>query len=275
MTALRPAWSEQFDADMLGVVRALAPDLLTREGALGARPGAGAGVDVAIVDSGIEVGHPRVGDLATSVALTVDPAAGGGVRIDETAGDAFGHGTACAGIVRAAAPACRLHSVRVLGERLTGKGAVFAAGLRHAVRSGCHVVNLSLSTSNEAHALALHELSDEAAHRGVVLVCAVSNTPSPSFPSTYSSVISVAAHAGTDPERWSWNPHPPVEVGAPGIDVDVAWVGGGSVVVTGNSFAAAHVSGIVARILGNHPGLTPFQVKTVLHALADNAVSDS
>ena len=269
MSALRPAWSEQFDAGTLAPVRALSPALLTRDGALGAAAGAGAAVDVAVIDSGVEADHPRVGGLASSVALSLDP--DGGVRVQDSDGDAFGHGTACAGIIRAAAPACRLHSVRVLGERLTGKGAVFASGLRHAIRSGCQVVNLSLSTANDAHALVLHELADEAAHRGVLLVCAVSNTPSPSFPSTYASVVSVAAHAGTDPERWSWNPCPPVEVGAPGIDIDVAWVGGGSVVVTGNSFAAAHVSGIVARIVGNHPGLTPFQIKTVLHALADNA----
>ncbi|WP_436691900.1 S8 family serine peptidase [Geodermatophilus sp. CPCC 205506] len=45
--------------------------------------------------------------------------------------------------------------------------------------------------------------------------------------------------------------------------------------VTGNSFAAAHVSGLVARILSKRPGLTPFRMKTVLHALADNVESDT
>ena len=40
---------------------------------------------------------------------------------------------------------------------------------------------------------------------------------------------------------------------------------------SGNSFAAAHVSGLVARILSKHPGLTPFQMKTVLQAVARNA----
>ncbi|MGK5171236.1 S8 family serine peptidase [Geodermatophilus sp. CPCC 205761] len=45
--------------------------------------------------------------------------------------------------------------------------------------------------------------------------------------------------------------------------------------MTGNSFAAAHVSGLVARILSKRPGLTPFQMKTVLHALADNVESDT
>ena len=40
---------------------------------------------------------------------------------------------------------------------------------------------------------------------------------------------------------------------------------------TGNSFAAPHIAGLVTRIVGAHPGVTPAEVKTVLRALADNA----
>ena len=47
--------------------------------------------------------------------------------------DLFGHGTACAGIIKMVAPRCELYSVRVLGQNLSGKGAVFAAGLRWAI----------------------------------------------------------------------------------------------------------------------------------------------
>jgi subtilisin family serine protease len=51
----------------------------------------------------------------------------------------------------------------------------------------------------------------------------------------------------------------------------VAWQGGTSIVATGNSFATPHVAGLAARVLSKHPGLTPFQVKSVLQAVADNA----
>jgi len=61
-----------------------------------------------------------------------------------------------------------------------------------------------------------------------------------------------------------------VEFGAPGIEVLVAWDDGGWITATGNSFAAPHITGIVARILGKHPGLTLFQMKTVLRALSAN-----
>ena len=58
--------------------------------------------------------------------------------------DLLRHGTACAGIIRRVAPEARLHSIRVLGERLSGKGLVFAAGLEWAIERGFRVVNLSL-----------------------------------------------------------------------------------------------------------------------------------
>ena len=67
------------------------------------------------------------------------------------------------------------------------------------------------------------------------------------------------------------NPTPPVEFGAPGIDLEVAWADGGNIVATGNSLAAPHIAGLVARIVGTHPGITPVEVKTILRALADNA----
>lgn len=267
---LRPAGSERFAPGVLRPVRPL-PVGITRDWAWGGSTGAG--VDVAVVDSGIEDGHPLVGRVDSAVALTPDPAAPDGVRVVEGPhDDLFGHGTACAGIIRQLAPDCRLHSVRVLGDRLTARGPVFAAGLRWALDQGFAVVNLSLSTGKEDYHGLFHDLADEAYFRGVALVCAVSNAPVASYPSQYAAVLSVAAHGGRDPEGFDYNPDPPVELGAPGIDVEVAWRGGGTLRATGNSFAAPHVAGLVARVLSKHPGLTPFQLKTVLHAVADNAV---
>ena len=67
-----------------------------------------------------------------------------------------------------------------------------------------------------------------------------------------------------------YNPVPPVEFFARGLDVDVAWLGGSTIRSTGNSFATPHMTGICALVLGKHPELTPFQVKSVLHATAAN-----
>jgi subtilisin len=187
--------------------------------------------------------------------------------------DLYGHGTACAAIVRRTAPGCEIISVRVLGPRLSGKGEVFVAGLRWAIAAGARVLNLSLSTNRFDLLADLHAIADEAAHAGAVIVSAMNNVPAPTFPSEFSNVISVAASAGRDPFEILANPAPPADFGAPGIDIDVAWLGGTTMTVTGNSFAAPHVAGLAARVLSKHPSLTAYQLKAVLRSICANATA--
>lgn len=246
-----------------------APSPVTRDWAWGGSTGTG--VRVAVVDSGIEASHPAIGHLAGAVAIEPDPAAKGGLRLLEGPHqDLFGHGTACAGIIRRLAPDAELFSVRVLGKTLKGSGSALIAGIDWALEHDMDVINLSLSTRKRDYYALLHDLADKAYFRNAMLVCAVNNVPATSYPAEYSSVFSVGACATDDPEGVLYNPSPPVEFGAPGIEIEVPWRGGGRITTTGNSFAAAHVSGLLARILAKHPGLTPFQLKTVLHAVCAN-----
>ena len=271
MTVRRPAYSAAFAPD---AVRALDPilplDGMTRDWAWGGSTGQG--VKVAVIDSGIDADHPAVGGVQGYVAIREGP--DGLVYDTEPHADVYGHGNACAGIIRVLAPDCELYSVRVLGAGLSGRGVVFAAGLRWAIEQGIHVCNLSLGTTKKDFFGVFHELADQAYFRNVALVTAANNMPTPSFPSVYASVIAVASHSEPDPERFYYNPQPPVEFGAPGIDVRVAWQNGGWITATGNSFAAPHVTGIVARVLAKHPGLTPFELKAVLRALSANVARD-
>ena len=102
------------------------------------------------------------------------------------------------------------------------------------------------------------------------MVTAANNLAKSSFPSLYASVASVACNLSKDPFRFHFNPEPPTEFLAPGIDVEVSWRGGTRVVGTGNSYAAPHIAGIAALIKSKHPDLRPFQLKTVLWATAAN-----
>jgi subtilisin len=265
-----PEWSEAFAPGALGEVEALPLPQPTREWAWGSATGRG--VKVAVIDSGVEAHHPRVGGLSGSVAIQADDESDTGFSVVEgDHEDLVGHGTACAGIIRMIAPEAEIYSIRVLGPNLRGRGALFVAGIRWALDAGIQVANMSLSSKSDQWFGPLHEIADEAYFSNIILVCAANNVPGPTYPSQYASVVSVAALEGQDPFAIAYNPRPPVEFGARGIDVDVAWSGGKSIVATGNSFAAPHVAGMVALLLSKHPGLTPFQVKAALQALANNA----
>jgi subtilisin family serine protease len=231
----------------------------------------GRGVKVAVIDSGVDSDHPEL-DGRVDGYVDVSERAGEIVLDTDPHVDRYGHGTACAGVIRSLAPDCELHSVRVLGPMLAGRAAVLAAGLRWAIDNEMHVCNLSLGTTRREFASVLHDLADRAYFSHVMLVTAANNEPMVSYPSHFASVISVASHDRADIDLVYCNPEPPVEFGALGIDVRVPWRGKGWLTVTGNSFAAPHVSGIVARILAKHPGLTVFQMKTVLRALAANTI---
>ncbi len=271
MTADLPAWSEPFAGDRRALLSRHGPwGRVDRAWALG--DGAGRGVRVAIVDSGVEGAHDAIGGrLVASVAVERDGE--GWSVVDAPPDDLVGHGTACAGIVHALAPDAELVSIRVLGVDNRGNGGGFATGLAWAIeQSGASVVNLSLSSRSDAFFASLHELADEAYFRNVLLVSAANNVAVASYPSLFAAVVSVAAHDVPRPDAWFYNPEPPVEFGAHGLNVDVAWRGGARMTVTGNSFAAPHIAGLAARIRSAHPGITPFETKAILAATADNAM---
>jgi subtilisin family serine protease len=265
--AALPAWSLPKDAVDRITLPGDWPERVTREWALGGSTGKGA--RVCILDSGVEAGHPRVGELESAVAISLgenDEV----VATEDTEGDVSGHGTACAGIVRALAPECSLSSVRVLGSTFTGSGAVLLAGLRYAVEQGFDVINMSLSTTKKPFAGVLHELADSAYFRRTVLVASAHNMPVESYPWRFSSVVSVGSHEEPDPLAFFYNPSPPVEFFGRGVNVEVPWLGGRSLTVSGNSFATPHLSAICALVLAKHPELTPFQLKSVLYLTATN-----
>jgi subtilisin len=262
-----PAWSLPAEAVERIALPGEWPGQITREWAWG--DATGAGVRVCVLDSGVEAGHPLVGEVQQSVAISIE---GDDVIVEhnDKEGDLCGHGTACAGVIRSLAPDCELTSVRVLGAGFTGSGTVLLEGLRWAIDQSYDVINMSLSTTKQKFASLLHELADSAYFRRTMLVASAHNMPVESYPWRFSSVISVGSHEQEDPYAYYYNPTPPVEFFARGVDVEVAWTGGGRLVCTGNSFATPHITGIAALVLSKHPELTPFQLKSVLYLTATN-----
>ncbi len=265
-----PAWTEPFRAERRDDLARRSPfaegvpeiDWLSMTGQ---------GMTVAIIDSGVDGDHPAVGGRLVR-SLRVDLSENDGEVVDDDKGDVVGHGTACAGIIHGLAPEAEFISIRVLGPDNKGKGLAFAHAIDWVVEHGIPVTNMSLSSRSEPLFATFHDLVDQAYFADCLLVCSASNMQGhESYPSVFSSVVSVAAHDIPDPLTYFYNPRPPVEFGAWGVDVPVAWLGGSTIVATGNSFAAPHITGLLARLRSAYPGATPFEAKTLLARAASNA----
>lgn len=234
----------------------------------------GAGVRVCVLDTGVDPTHPMIGTVDATMGIESDEA--GALRVVPVPpGDPAGHGTACASIIRAIAPQCRLTSVRVLAAGFNGDGSALLAGLEWAIDEGYDVINMSLSTSKPVVRARLAELCDTAYFRRTLICAAAHNAPVQSFPWRFSAVVSVASTdtAQTATGSHYYNLSPPVEFLAPGVGVRVAWSNHAVIRATGNSFATPHVTGLCALLLSKHPGLTPFETKTILYLTSANVWS--
>ncbi len=226
-------------------------DRIDAEWAWGASTGAG--VSVAVVDTGIDGDHP---DLAANIVEGVNfvskPAwkpANPGKWDDDN-----GHGTHVAGIIAAAnndigvvgvAPEASLYAVKVLDRSGSGYISTVIAGIQWCVAAGVDVANMSLGT--DADVEAMHEACDAAQAAGLILVAAAGNDGAHvDYPAAYDSVIAVGATAGDDSVYIYSSPGPQVYVAAPGVAVPSTWKGGEYNTITGTSMATPHVAGTIA-----------------------------
>lgn len=214
----------------------------------------GAGVRVAVVDTGIDATHP---DLEGRVT-------GGYGATGEGWHDANGHGTHVAGTVAAAgrpggvagvAPEAELLAVRVLGPFGEGSLSDLLDGLGWCLGCGVHVVNLSLG-AKEGHPL-MEKAVARLIEAGIVVVAAAGNSgPGPDtleYPGACPGVISVGAISpGGEVAPFSSRGRR-LSVSAPGVGILSTWPGGEYRRLSGTSMAAPHVAGVAALLL-SRPG---------------------
>jgi len=216
----------------------------------------GAGVRVAILDTGIDYEHEELDDNYVG---------GYDFVFDDT--DPFddsynSHGTHVAGIVAAeqngigvvgVAPEVDLFAVKVLDGAGFGTVDWIIAGIELAVRNGSDVINLSIEGPDTQ---ALHDACDQAYAAGSIVVAAGGNSPlgggPVEYPAGYDSVIAVTATDAFDVPGYFAPIDEKLELAAPGVAVLSTVAGGGYAELSGTSQAAAHVAGVAAlRILSN------------------------
>ena len=222
----------------------------------------GAGILVAVLDTGADTAHPvlagqtapawnYVDDTAdvSDVAQGVD-SNGNGLR-DE----AVGHGTFVSGLVNLAAPRARILPARVLDSDGIGNTFAVAEAIVDSVRAGAQVINLSFGTSEKVESKVVQEALRVAANHDVVVISAAGNLRStdPQFPASASTVFGVAALGSGSQLAFFSNRGPWVEVAAPGDQIVGPMPGGGYAVWSGSSMSSALVSGQAALLRAVDP----------------------
>jgi subtilisin len=216
----------------------------------------GDGVDIAILDTGLDRDHE---DLADNV--------GGGIAYVDAKGknsynwfDDNGHGSHVAGTIAAVdnslgvkgvAPSATIYGVKVLNHRGSGSWSDFVAGVNWAKNNGMDIVSMSLSGGfNQA----AKDAVDAAETAGLVLIGAAGNDGSAvDYPAKYDSVIAVSATNSNDGyPSWS-NYGPEIIVSAPGVSIYSTYKNGGYTTMSGTSMATPHVTGVAALILADDP----------------------
>jgi hypothetical protein len=217
------------------------------------RGATGAGVRVALIDSGVNARHSHVGWVAGGVALSLDDR--GTVRLGDDYSDRLGHGTALAGILRAIAPEVELHAVKIFAERLVTSVMVLEAALLWAAAEGMRIVNLSLGSPNPQHRERLSRAVDRLRASNVLLIASSPPGRSDMLPACLPGVIAVAGD-----DRCSWGEHRYVRGDCVPFRASPVPRPLPSPVQArnfrGHSFASAHLSAFLALLLERNPGFT-------------------
>jgi subtilisin family serine protease len=243
------------------------PWITPEDAAQALRKGTGRGVRIAILDSGVEWSHPALAGACRGDDVVLRQENGRLVSEDGCGEDVFGHGTAVAGILHALAPEAELGSFRVLDDSNQARSEIICEGARLALDRGYQVLNCSFGARLRNQVLLFKEWTDRAyqEHCHVIAACNNDDFRRPEWPGDFTSVITVNMQAGVPEDvLFRHRPGAMVEFAALGVAVRLPWKGGQWVTNTGSSFAAPRVSALLARLLSQHPGLYPWEAKSLM-----------
>jgi subtilisin family serine protease len=234
------------------------------------REGTGEGIKIGILDSGVEFAHPRLQGLKVADDCAIIEEGLQLVAVQGEGRDVFGHGTAIADIIHQISPQAEVGSFRVLGHRLRSRSLIIREGVRQAINRGCHILNCSFGCAREDQVLLYKDWIDEAYVNGRHIVAACNNEDfaKREWPGHFPTVIAVSHTHCRQPDALFRRSGQLVEFAARGQDLEVAWIGGGVKQVTGSSFAAPHVAGLLARLISCCPDMSPLQAKALLLKVA-------
>ena len=236
----------------------------------------GAGVGVAVLDTGIDIDHEDLNVLGGRRFYL----RGLTLRSDDQYNDVNGHGTHVAGTIGAldndkgvvgVAPAVNLYAVKVLGDNGSGSISAIVAGIEWVYnRSDISIINMSLGSST--YSATFENACKSAYDKGILIVSSAGNSGNTDgtgdtvgYPAKYASVIAVAASDTNNDRAYFSSTGKAVELIAPGVNIkstvpDSKYEDGWS----GTSMASPHVAGAAALVWASDPSFTNADVRRIL-----------
>ena len=245
----------------------------------------GAGIKVAVIDTGFDTGHPDFAGREITTTTFVP---------DENSKDEHGHGTHCTGIACGAvdmdgvrygvAPGTHIYAGKVLSNEGSGAQAWVLDGMTWAANNGCRVLSMSFGSvvfAGQSYDIAYERAAKYARSKGTVIVAAAGNESKRSkeiyypvnSPADCPSILAVAALDRTlevaDFSNRAINAKGLVDVAAPGVSVYSSWIMPvRNRSVSGTSMATPHVAGIFALLFEKYPDATPAMAEKVFREMA-------
>jgi len=240
----------------------------------------GAGVGVAVLDTGIDTSHPDL-HVVGGRRFYVQ---GVFLREDDQYNDGNGHGTHVAGTIAALdndlgvvgiAPAVDLYAVKVLTDNGSGSVSAIVAGIQWTMKQdNISIINMSLGSSSYSQTFA--DACNAAFADGLLVVASAGNSGNEAgtgdtvgYPAKYDSVIAVAASNNLDQRAYFSSTGPAVELIAPGLNIE-STIPGGYATYSGTSMASPHVVGVAALVWAADPNLTNAGVRNILQETAED-----
>jgi subtilisin family serine protease len=235
----------------------------------------GAGVTIAVIDTGIDSNHP---DLADNILGGMNYIRKGRKYDPNKWEDDNGHGTHVAGTIAGidntigvigVAPEAGLYAVKVLDRNGNGNLDNVVSGIRWAIAQDVDIITMSLRTLS--HYPEFQDACDDANAAGILVVAAAGNDYNGvAYPAKYPSVIAVSATNSNDNLPAFSNRGPEIDLAAPGVNIYSTWKGDGYNTISGTSMACPHVTGTAALVLEANPGYSNAQVRAQLTGTAED-----
>lgn len=206
-------------------------------------------VKVVIIDTGVDVNNPRFNntyDEGIAFSLKDDV-----VIMSNDCQDEVGHGTAISDIILNECKEVQIIPIKVIGINYYTEENVLLEALNYVLNNiECDVINMSLGLNTCVRSEELENIICKFKDKGTVVVSAFNNDGSMSYPAMLKNVIGVdSTNESTSVDYYEFIENSEINIRAMGGNQRVLWLSGQHKVVCGSSFAAAHITAIVASLI--------------------------